>query len=156
MSFVKIKQTALFLILFLSTAQAAEYSVVSSYENKRTQVNSLDTSFISTIEDELAQSGFKVFKDKVTATSPEQTLSVLYKIERTDANTITPTLKAIDFVSGQQIAYLRGYPIQKLGLGTTEIIQQLEGAAISLVRQMIRRLYQQNWANIDGQNLHGN
>ena len=47
-----------------STAQAADYSIVSSYEGERTQMTLLDTTFMSTIEDELAQSGFKVFKNK--------------------------------------------------------------------------------------------
>ena len=153
MNLIKINQALLFLMLVLSTAKAADYSIVSSYEGKQTQMTLLDTAFMSTIEDELTQSGFKVFKDKILASNPKRTLSVIAKIERTDVNIITPTLKAIDLSSGQQIAYIRGFSVQTTGSDKTNIIQKLEGAAAALVRQVTRRLYQQNWANIDKQNL---
>ena len=143
----------MFLMLVFSTAQAADYSIVSSYEGKQTQMTSLDKTFMSTIEDELAQSGFKVFKDKVLASNPKRTLSVVAKIERTDLNIITPTLKAIDLSSGQQIAYIRGFSVQTTGSDRTNILQKLEGTAAALVRQLTRRLYQQNWADIDKQKL---
>ena len=153
MNLIKINQALLFLMLVLSTAQAADYSIVSSYDGERTQMTLLDTTFMSTIEDELAQSGFKVFKNKALASNPQQTLSVIAKIERTDVNIITPTLKAIDLSSGQQIAYIRGFSVQTKGSDRTNTLQKLEGSAAALVRQLTGRLYQQNWANIDKQNL---
>ena len=72
MNLIKLNQALMFLMLVFSTAQAADYSIVSSYEGKQTQMTSLDKTFMSTIEDELAQSGFKVFKDKVLASNPNE------------------------------------------------------------------------------------
>jgi hypothetical protein len=153
MNLPSISQVLLFLVFFLPTANASDYTVILPYDHEQSQMDLMEATFVSTIEDELAQFGFRVFNDKAAASNPKRTLSMIAKIEQTDVHTITPTLRAIDLSSGQRIASLRGYSIQKLGLDKNHIIQKLEGSAAVLVRQMTRRLYQQNWANIDKQNL---
>ena len=78
MNLIKLNQALMFLMLVF---QQHKQLIIQSFPlMKGTNTNdSLDTTFMSTIEDELAQSGFKVFKDKVLASNPKRTLSVVAK-----------------------------------------------------------------------------
>ena len=145
--------TLLFVFFGQPHAFASDYFIISSNEQKPQTSTFLMQIFVSSLEDELSQTGFNVVQKRAQVFDDTKALKIIPSLQNMDDGKVLPNIELLELASGRKILSIRSKDLLDTNTSKAEYILEAENVASVLVRQAIHRLYSQNWANINDENF---
>lgn len=134
-------------------AFASDYFIVSSNEQKPQKSTFLMQVFVSSLEDELLQTGFNIVQKRAQVVDATKALKIIPSLQNMDDGKVLPTIELFELASDRKILSIRSKDFLDTNTSKAESMLGAENTAAVLVRQAVHRLYSQNWANINDENF---